>query len=62
MKIYVVETIGDDTVQLGFSTSKKVAEKKAEEWKEYFYNHHGYKKPVWITEYSEGKNQYCDFD
>ncbi len=61
MKIYVLETVFDDDVQLGFSTSKKVAEQKAKEWEEGYFKNCGRHIHVWITEYKEGKDKYCEF-
>ena len=56
MKIYVVETMYDYTTHLGFSTSKKVAEKIAKEYTKK-YNH-----SAWVREYKEDKNLWCDFE
>lgn len=61
MKIYVVETSGDYVAQIGFSTSRKVAEQKAKELTEYF-RLHGWKNDIWVTEYSEGTDLYCEFN
>lgn len=62
MKIYVIETSGDYTTQIGFSTSRKVAEQKAKELIEYFHSHGWKNNTAWVTEYSEGKNLYCEFN
>ena len=57
MKIYVVETIADYCVQVGFSTDRKIAEKKAKElnktckYPEFF-----------VTEYTLNNKNWCEFE
>lgn len=55
MIIYVVERIYDYTVQLGWSTSRKVAEEKCKE-----YNKQNLK--CWVKEYRTDKNGWSEFD
>lgn len=55
MTIYVVEFIYDYTEQLGFSTSKQVAEKKAKE----FAKKSGH--DTWVRPYSTNKNNWAEF-
>lgn len=60
MKIYVVEGITDDTIQLGCSTSKKEAEKRMKEINDN--GGIGYcSTSVWVTEY-EVTDRWTDFD
>ena len=61
MKIYVVETVTDYLIQIGFSLSKEVAQKKA--------NKLNKKKPyAWhsdyfVTEYKvSNDSDFCEFD
>ena len=56
MKIFVVETLCDYTVQLGYSTSRKVAEEKAKELQKIF------RKKVWVEEYTIGKDNWVEFN
>ena len=60
MKIYVVETIGDYCYQLGYSTSKAVAEKKAKEYHEASKSR--CTKEYFVTEYTLGKDNWCKFE
>ncbi len=55
MRIYVVETMCDYTEQLGFSTSKQIAEKKAKEYSKYL------KKSCWVKEYDSGEKNWIEF-
>ncbi len=61
MKIYVVETIGDYTVQCGVSLSKNIAERKADELNKRIKNSKCYHE-YWVTEYEINNNQYTEFD
>lgn len=61
MKIYVVETVADYLIQIGFSLSKEVAQKEAAKRNK--------KKPyAWhddyfVTEYTVSNNSdFCEFD
>lgn len=60
MKIYVVETISDYLVQVGFSPSKEKAQEMADERNK--------TKPSWhsdyfVTKYETKKNNdFCEFD
>lgn len=60
MKIYVVETVTDYLVQIGFSLSKEAAKKEADKRNK--------KKVLWdedyfVTEYSISNNSdFCEFD
>lgn len=56
MKIYVVETIHDYVIQIGFSASKQIAEEQRKEY-EKDTNHQ-----AWVTEYTLGKNNWTEFD
>lgn len=56
MKIFVVEILLDDVQQIGFSTSKQVAEQKV---KEYYAKHNIL---PWVTEYTTNKDNWCNFD
>ena len=57
MKIYVVETVMDYCVQVGFSTDKKVAEKEANKLNKTskYYDY-------FVTEYTLDKNNWCEFN
>ena len=57
MKIYVVETITDYCVQVGFSTDKKVAEEKAKKLNKTSKYH-----DFFVTEYTLGKKNWCEFN
>ena len=56
MKIYVVETLFDYTVQHGCSTSRKIAEEKAKELQKRLL------QKVWVKEYTIGKDNWFEFD
>lgn len=56
MKIYVVETLGEDTCQIGFSTSKKVAEEQAKQYEK------NIEQCCWVSEYTIGKSNWTEFD
>lgn len=61
MKIYVVETIEDHLVQIGFSLSKEIAQKEANRLnkKRPYISHDDY----FVTEYMVSNNSdFCDFD
>lgn len=55
MKIYVVETICDYLIQIGFSPSKEVAQKEADEL-----NKSG--GDYFVTEYQAANNGFCEFE
>ena len=56
MKIYVVEAMADYTVHYGFSTNKEIAEKEAKERSKQVHRY------CWVTEYTLGKDGWCDFE
>lgn len=56
MIIYVIERYWQgNTVQLGFSPSKKVAEKECKEY-------NIYDEDCWVREYQVDKDSYCEFE
>ena len=55
MRIYVVETMWVYTEQLGFSTSKEIAEKKARKYSKRL------KKSCWVKEYDSGEKNWIEF-
>lgn len=57
MTIYVVESIYDYTYQVGYSTSREIAEKKCKEYKKEIKN-----RPFWVKEYTINKDKWCEFD
>lgn len=57
MKVYVVETIADYCEQIGFSTDRKVAEKKAKELNKTSKYH-----DFFVTEYTLNNENWCEFD
>lgn len=57
MKIYVVETVADYGVQVGFSTDKKVAEEKAKKLNKTSKYHN-----FFVTEYTLNKKNWCEFN
>ena len=61
MKIYVIETVSDYTVQCGVSLSKDIAKRKVDELNKRIKNSNCYHK-YWITEYEINNNQYTEFD
>lgn len=56
MKIYVVEMLSDYTIQIGFSTSRKVAEEMAKKFEKED------NRDYWVTEYTTGKDNWVEFD
>ena len=58
MKIYVVETWGDYCYQVGYSTSKQIAEKKAREYEK----DNPFHRKYFVTEYTLGKDNWCEFE
>lgn len=59
-KIYVVETIGNELIQCGFSMNKNVARQEAKELNKRWGNG---REIYWVTEYTlNSPNSYCDFD
>lgn len=56
MKIYVVECMHDYVTQLGWSTSREIAQKKCEEYLRKANLH------CWVAEYTTNKNNWCEFD
>lgn len=55
MKIYVVETICDYLIQIGFSPSKEVAQKEADELNKFGGDY-------FVTEYQAANNGFCEFE
>lgn len=56
MRIYVVEGMNDYTTQIGWSTDKKVAEKKAAEFKKRT------RQDAWVTCYTLKNDNWCSFN
>ena len=57
MTIYVVETIGDYLVQLGFSPDRNIAQKVADKYNKKITN-----REYWVTEYQVSEHGFKDFD
>lgn len=60
MKVYIVQTIGDSTIQCGMSLSKETAEKVAKEINEQCKDKWWY-QPYWVEEF-ELNEDYTEFD
>lgn len=56
MTIYVVEQLYDYTIQIGWSTSQKVAEQMCEEYSKES------SRPCWVNKYTTNKNNWSEFD
>lgn len=56
MTIYVVEHMYDYTVQIGWSTSKEVAEQKCKEFEK------DHNTRAWVRPYTLDKNKWSNFD
>ena len=56
MIIYVVEQMYDYTSQIGWSTSKEIAETMAKKWTKKL------NRRCWVKEYKTNKNNWCEFD
>lgn len=56
MTIYVVEYMYDYTVQIGWSTSKEVAERKRKEFEK------DHNISAWVRSYTLDKNNWGEFD
>jgi hypothetical protein len=58
MKIYVVEVILDEVMQCGFSLSREVAQKRADELSQWLDS-----REYFITEYEvKYESTFCDFE